>query len=350
MTLIVPPLPPDFRIGTAGTTSGNAIRASHPVRSRTWWSMADAVNYLHGKGGTLMSSNPRVTGIPAGSSAAFFTYEWPRYENPHRLWKVTIAASSAAQAFGTISNGSDSADWSVDGASVGAGPALTIATLQEEVTPSATPANVSITVANDSASASTIAVRSVALYEIPRTELDAGYGASQHIHAPRNPIVGATTGDITIESIARHARTAKTVARRSMLADWYDPDGVSSTSGTFADIWDFEPELHVRYLEQANTTRAISWTAYTNVASGDTGEIKLTASQSADTDTMSFTNTTPAWQTPRTLTVNCEDPTRWTTDSGLRGATAETVQAAIRRSAGAGAGVNVFAIAIGESD
>lgn len=349
MTILVPKYPPDFRTSTAGTTTGNEIRGGWPVRSDTWWQMADSVNYLHGRGGSVVTaSNPRVTGVSAGSSLGYLAYTWPRYENPHRIWKVTIAASSAAHAFGTITNGTETADWSVDGASVGTGPALTVATLQEEVTASATPVAVTLTVANDSSSASSIAVRSVALYELPRFALDAGYGVNQHILAPRNPIVGTTSGDLSIESVARHARSAKTVARRNSLLSWYDPDGVSDTSGSFVDIFDFEPELRCRQLESANTTRTVAWTAYTHDPSGVGGEVRLTASQSGQTDTMSFSNTTPAWQTPRTLTINTEDPTRWLTDSGLRGGSAETVQAAVRTTSSP-TSVTVLAIAIGES-
>lgn len=351
MAIVVPPIPPDFRLGTGGTTTGTIIRAAHPVRSATWTAMADAVNYLHGHGGTLMSHPPYMTetGIAAGSSMAAYTYEWPRYENPHRLWCVTIEAVTASKsAFGTISNGTESADWVLNSAGFGSVPTLVVATLQETVTASATPANVSLTIANNAASATSIRVVSVGLHELPRTALDAGYGVQYGVLAPRNPIVGTTSGDLSIESVHRHQRTAKTVARKNMLFNWSYPDGVSETGTSFVDLWDFEPELRCRFLEQANTTRSVAWTAFTVCSSGASGEIKLTASQSGQTDTMSFNNTTGAWQTPRTLTINTEDPSRWTTDSGLRGGTAESVQAAIRRVSG-GTDVTVLAIAIGES-
>lgn len=354
MTILVPKYPPDFRTSTAGTTSGNEIRAAHPVRSDTWWQMADAVNYLHGRGGQLLSLNPYQSNITPGNSGTFSGYIWPRYENQHRMWVVTLVAINPAKlSFGTISNGTVTSDWSVGGSLGGSSNyPIKIVRLQEEVTPSATPAaSNTLTVANNSASAGTDGVRvlAVQLFELPRYELDAGYGVAQHALASRNPIVGTTSGDISIEAVPRHARTAKTVARRNLLFNWNYPLGISSTSGSFANMFAFEPELRCRHLEQANTTRSVAWTAYTSVASGDTGELKLTASQSGQTDTMTFTNTSAAWQTPRTLTINTEDPTRWLTDSGLRGGSAETVQAALRRSAGSGAGVNVYAIMIGES-
>lgn len=347
MSIIVPKYPPNFSYVTAGTSSKNLIRAGHPVKSSQWTAMAQGVNWLHGQGGTLLSCQPYFVNIAAGSSVGFNEYIWPRYENPHRLWVVTIGAGTDnVTLFGTLSNGTDTSDWSFDSNS---DQKMTIATLQEEVTPSATPAaSNTLTVANDSNSGGNIRVLSTACYEIPRTVLDAGYGVDFFALAPKFPIVGNTTGDNHIEAVHRHHRSAKTVARRNMLFNWNFPGAVSESGTSFVDLWDHEPLLRARYLESSNTTRSVAWTAFTQVASGVTGEIRLTASQSGDTDTMSFTNTSGAWQTPRTLTINCEDPTRWTTDSGHRGGTAETVMAAIRNAGGTG-NATVLAIAIGES-
>ncbi len=347
MAIIVPQYPPNFTTANAGTSSKNLIRAGHPVRSAQWTAMAQGVNWLHGQGGTLISFQPYFVNIAAGSSYGFTSYIWPRYENPHRLWVVTIGAgTSNVQLFGTLSNGTDTSDWSLSSSST---EKLTIATLQEEVTPSATPATSNqLVVANDTNSGGNIRVLSVALYELPRTVLDAGYGVDFFALAPRHPIVGSTTGDNHIEAVHRHQRSAKTVARRQMLFNYHYPVGVPESGTSFVDLWASAPEIRARHLENGNTERNVAWTAYTVCASGVTGEIRLTASQSGATDTMSFTNTSAAWQTPRTLSIKTEDPTRWATDTGHRGGTAETVMAAIRNAGGTG-NATVLALAIGES-
>lgn len=329
MALSVPLFPPDFRYASAGTSTKNTIRAGTPVRSSQWTDMAKAVNWLHGRGGTLVSSGPYIAaggGLAAGSSAGFNYYVWPRYECTERLWTVQIiAGASGSSAFGTITSGSFSADWAVDGAAYLT--SVTTVYLQETVTASATPAGVTLTVANDSASAGAVYILGVTLHELPRNTLPAGYGVDVPSVDGGQFIYGGAAADLSIDAVHAHSQTAKTIARKSHLFSWWNPVGVTEAGTTPVELWGFSPYVSCRLLESANTTRSVAWAAYGAISGTGSGHVVLDAG-TGDSDAITFTSTTPAWQAS-TLTINTEDPSRWLTDGGQRSGTGDNFMASI---------------------
>ena len=352
MTRRVDEFPVNFSRATAGTTTVNTIRAATPVMGAGQWvDMGRAVNWLRGRGGTLVSANGYNTGVTAGGSVTFVYRVWPRYENHTRIWIVTLALPAAGgSAYGTITAAtpapSTAADWSVVATD---NRPREFAVVHQLTTATDVPQEVTFQIASNGNSQSTVKVLSVELYEIPRTALSASYGAEISSLGSKNPIYENATAsnDRSVEAVARHARFAKQVARKNHIFSWYLTDGVAETGSTFVDLFPLYPFACPRLLESGNTSRNLVWNAYAKVTGGTTtGEIKIITA--AGSSTMAVTSTSASWHADHTTSVRCEDPTRWGTDGGIRTGTRDTLQIQIRR-VGA-TSITIYGICVAEAD
>ena len=167
MTQRVPMIPPRLY---EGSSTLNTVRAGMPVLGAGHWSQwAQAANWLGGAGGSLAFAGPDGAAITAGSSAYRRFYCWPRTHHETWVWVVEFQASSESGAHGTVAvtPGGNVFEWSVPDSD-----SRTITFLHDPSSVADGEATIQILV--DAESASSVTVRSVGLYEMPRVFLDLG--------------------------------------------------------------------------------------------------------------------------------------------------------------------------------
>jgi len=297
-------------------------------------------------------------GMAPGTGGAWKFWVWPRYENHVRIWCVTLVATSAAPAFGTITadDTADVTDWSLDGnLTMGTGDPVAprLFRLHQIGSASSTPAETVIGIDNDSNSTASVIVQNIACYEVPRVEADSTYGVDLPTVKANTPIYesGTAGDDASIQGVAKVARAAKTVARKNKIFDWSlegGHTGVTST-GTWVTVHTgLLPTGMCRLLETGVTVRACGWNCRAKVTGGDqTGEVRITMG-TGDTDTITVTSTGFAWQTEGSIDIETEDPTRWDTDGGIRGGTRDTITIEIRVT-GTTTSIELRSVSVGEA-
>jgi hypothetical protein len=337
------------------TSGQNAIRAAAQIRgTATWQPMAQATNWVLGRGGSLVVAGPPwQTTITAGGSRAFHFYHWPRKQNQFQIWYVSIQTTTQAGASGTVEvpNGTELGTWQID-SNVDAYQPQTFAFQRTVASPDGTPADITVTVRNDSDSDAAIIVTSISGHELPRYDLDT-FTASPVIDdqtcATKAPIFEESSDEQSVNAVAVCADNAVTEGRRSCLFSWFYPSGVTITAGSFpgtSNIFMLDPSIVARHLYSGTNTATVNVAVYAAMTgSTPAGDVKVTAASGASS-TLHFTSASSTWVTGN-LTVETEDLSRLSTDGGLRGGTRETLRIEARKTAGTA--IVVAGICIGEA-
>lgn len=181
----------------------------------------------------------------------------------------------------------------------------------------------------------TIYVESVSCFELPRSvltldEVDRGI----ELEGLRP---GSSIFEGTHQSVFGLAEgLAGTMPRRHLLNAWFPEVEVSL--GTYTDLLVLPvPVLPAKRFVDDTTSRC-RWTVYAEATDGTTaGDVKITTGRSANTDIISVptSSTTYAFLAEGDINLDCEDMSK---ADGLPGSSDfETVQIAVRRTAGSGA-------------
>lgn len=339
--------PPNFFVANSNSAS-NRMRAALPVLGdEQWYHIGKAANWVRAHGGTLAYSGVYGT-ISAGSQVAHTYMVWPRHEGHARIWIVTLIASAGTSADGTITIGTPAPSTPADFTISGTKP-QTFHVVQELTTKTDVPAETTVTIANSADSASPVIINAISCHEVPRQNLQSEYGVELASLTALNPIVEDQdyTSDLSIEAAARHARIGKHVARKSCQFGFYSTTGLTTTSTSLTGAFPLDCDAMPRFLESANTSRNLVWNAYAKVTGASaSGEIAITSA--AETVTMTVTSTTATWHKDHTISVRCEDPTRWPTDGGIRTGSRDTLTIQYRKTAGTS--ITIYGLSIGEAD
>lgn len=353
MTAFVHNRPPCTMTGSLAPTG---IQIGKPVVGAQWTAGAYLANYLQGHGGTLIAANtPGSRSHAVGSSTNYRYYIWPRYTTRMRLWVVTLIANDEDAASGKFN---------VDGAEIGiwAIPADS-ATIRlphtfyffETVTRSASPTSLYVTLVIDSNAETTVSIQQIACYAVPRHYLvqDSNeVGSDVDSVRAGNIIYSDADGDSpavykSVSGVRYGSYQATEDCRRDGHYHWFDPDGVTAATASYADLFPVYPEALGRKLWAADGAgqtqgRTLEWAVYgtTSGAEEVADAVKVTTI-SGNTATLTIGSAT-TWYGPTTIAVDCED---LTDAKGLRDSTWETLQYEFKKGENA---LVIYGISVGE--
>lgn len=330
MTANIPRVPPLLI-----SPSVNTIRAAMRVRGNAQWRpMADAVNWLLGKGSSLVVGGPPGAGaIDPGDDVTLSYYVWPHEQNYVRLWCVSLMSGVANTIVdvsdglsGTVEipEGADPQAWTIPVGALTFQP-YTFRFIELIDPPDATAGAVDILVSNDSTSGNPLWIAGVCCYELPRTILnsfDASIVVDQATCDTSAPIYKEATDEFSAHAVALAAYNAESEARRSKLFDWcnaagFAPPQQTSFTGT-SNVFPADPFVMVRHLRNGVTSREVAYAVL--AATDDTGQVRVKSSATTDTDTLTFDSLTPTWKTGR-LTIATEDVPNLASNAGIRSGT-----------------------------
>jgi hypothetical protein len=342
--------PPTLPLNTLDRSSDgeykNSARIGTPVLGlEQWYRVADACNWLQCEGATLAWWGP-VYSISPGAAYAhtFRSYTWPRVNRGARLWVIVVRGAGAHGTFETDDMPAP-IEWAVLPSVPGGVCVLKFTETVNDVDPTGQEVEGVLTVDDDSAS---VTVMSASLHELPMYKLndaaDGPNGIRQHSCLKNHPIYDANAAGYEQRSITGAAKMASLIegadaARRSKIFDWHLAGGVSSSSGTYSNIFRLNPTAQTRYLYSGQTSRTVYWSAYCSKSGGGSGNVRVTSA--FDSSTSELTVTSTGW-VHGTVTVATDDPENayW-----LRGSTRYALTFELRSPTGT---TVVYGICVGE--
>lgn len=179
-------------------------------------------------------------------------------------------------------------------------------------------------------------VHSVHVYESPQVRLTGNGGTDSYTMEAGDPIYhGAPFASIS--GLAQQIESASTAYhRRGALFTYTSPVNDALPPNTyptsFTNMFATPPALQSFLTNNGQTLRTCKVnirgrvTNAGGLASGS-GDVRFTMTNGSTT-TFTLSSNTAAWQTPRTISVEVDDPSRWAVDGGIRGGTRDfcTVQ------------------------
>lgn len=337
----------------------NSIVAARRVRGPSQWQpLAEAANWLLGKGGSLIVAGPPGAGaIEPGDSVTLKYYLWPREQCRVRLWCVGLMSGTANTTAdvsdglsGTVElpSGADAQGWSIPAGAQTFRPYL-FRFAEVVASPTSTPGPIEIEIANSSDSGNDLWISSVSCYELQRAALgpDGPAGVDVRSVETGRGIYDDGGDALSADGVGIAAHAAIAQARRSKLLDWWRTDGVQPTGDTFtgvSNIFVVDPPVIARHLYDGETTREVAVAVMAGCF--DTAQVRLTGSETGVPCTLNFSSATPTWVTG-TLEIATEDVPNLATNAGIRSGTRD--QLIIEGIASVG-NISVFGIAIGESE
>lgn len=191
-------------------------------------------------------------------------------------------------------------------------------------------------------------IHSLNLYECPALQIE------ESGTTPIEPRSTVYDGWDERESIAGLARAVEdlraTYFRRGTLFNFAIglPDGVNTDATSFEAFYDaLQPAIQNRLMYNFDATKDVKVNVFARVDSGSTGEVKVEMSDGTTVRDATFTvtSTSNTWHTTQLIAVNADQPTRWDSDGGIRGAHRDNIQI-YARVTGSSQRVYVLAVAI----
>jgi hypothetical protein len=309
---------PQFRQDVAFTS----VVAGAPVASTDWQRVAAVQNWIAGRGRQVIPTFKPDHGSNKNTTFRYSLYILPSYPT------IDLVAMAATKPLQTV-------------ALPGSVPAPVPIALS--VSPRGAYSSSAITLDLDIVAPINpdITVESIAVYEIPRAQIEqtalAG-GVDAIALAPSQPITIASV-DAIRDAVDDDVFGARVLAFHAVPysngSGTITTYATASTSATYAPVvgGNGVPVL-ARKKRTADTTRTVKARCYGWVTGATTGEFRVTSSVNGSSSAASFTSTSPAWSSEITnLVVDCED---LTTSDGLQGGVFDELTCEARRSAGAG--------------
>lgn len=311
------------------------IRVGRPVRATTWWDLARLVQWVRGRGRTLVPQHVVRKTITSGSQTLRYRVH-PSGVAISRVWVADIRqdptsyTTSPGCSF-TVQAGAGPTSGTIrrSGRALDSEPVVWIET---GLTRATTLSELTFTMARVSGSPT---IESVGCWELPRAALakDAtDLGISLDSFFPRRQIFEASyegTRSVVLAS-------AGSPGRRIGHISWGGGHEVTTTSGAFVSVFALPHRVVPRLDRPADTTLTLTWDVYARVTDGTTsGEFQVARGSGGASGTIAVPlgATSFAWRGTGTFTAKCED---LSTANGLRGGSYETLDLQFRRTAGAG--------------
>lgn len=353
----LPRFPPKLDRGSA---TANEIRAGLPVRGASQWEpMSQAVLWLLGTGGTLVSAGPtayvgpysagQLDGYIAapGDSITHYFYHWPSPSAWNRMWCITLVAPNGlAQASGRLYFSASGEDhpWTIDASSYNDKTKGLVVVRHLEHWNTGTPAQLGVALQNDATSVSPVMFGGITCHELPVNGFTGGeinLAAGAPIHEGRVQIVAdKALADSANESCINYAR-------RNCVFSW----GVDASAGVTisrtsfvgtSNIFRDSPPVLARHKNLGVNTGTFAVACKTD---GVTGTLRVTATSgdSVDIPLAGFAG----WHLGE-ITVDTEDLSRNEIDGGIRGGVRDQLLfEAIRTT---GTNVQITGLCVGEAE
>lgn len=280
------------------------VRVGEPVTSFTWQALGSLANYLRGTGSELVPAYCPAYTISSGSTAVFNFRVKPRGAAIQRVWCVSMRGANGlayAEIKAPASTGTLLTVYpapTIDGNS----PAIYVENLAAK---SSTEAAITLEIKANTAN---ITVDSIACYEQTRPILtldSTDYGCDLETLRPRDPIY--YRANRSWRGVADGL--AQCDPRRVGLFQWAVPEAgaYTRTTASYLDIFTHAVPILTRKLGTSATTGSVKWAAYAKVAGGAGGQVRVTTTQSAVSDSVTVAGTSYAWTTARSITIHCDD-------------------------------------------
>jgi hypothetical protein len=320
------------------------FRVGRPVRATSWWDLAQLVQWVRGRGRTLVPQHAVRKTITSGSQ----TFRWRTHPSGVAITRVWVAdirqdpttyVTSPGCAFTVQAGGA-----STSGTIYRSGRAIdstTVVYLETGLTRSAALSELTYTVTQVSGRPT---VESIGAWELPRAALakdSTDLGISLDSFFPRRQIFEATYEGTRAVVLA----SAGSPGRRIGHVGWSAGYESLTSSGTFVSVFTNPHPIVPRIDRPADTTRVLAWDVYARVTDGTTsGEFRIAIGSGGASGTVAVPlgATSNAWRGTGSVSLKCED---LSTANGLRGGSYETVDLQLRRTAGAGqVGVTAYSV------
>lgn len=309
---------------------GNIVIAD-PVAAREWGPMGHALNYLLGRGSTLVPWHCPNDTLVASATGTYRYTIWPRRACSHRLWLVALKVASgfASVTFTDPSGGAST--WDVAIRSTGA--VKTFVHVETVSSPTSSETTIAPTIAVASGSSDT-QVLGVACFEVPRLALPGDateLGVDVSTLLTDTPIYNDT--GVSIGGLSALLDDARDIAQRSSIFAWAvtSAGAFSTTSGTAVDIFNGNVSALGRSLYNGDTVRTVEARAYVRAGATTAGTVQL-AMASGDTLNLSIpSGSSGEWVTGQ-IDVHAED---LSAADGRRSSTWDEIGAKLVRTSGA---------------
>jgi hypothetical protein len=295
-----------------------------PVSSgRQWYPEAYASNWLAGQGAILVPGVIVDKNVAAGATGVLHFRAKTRLQAIERIWTLVLrgaTAGTSAVIKAPTSTGTAQSVTSVDTAR-GFLP-ITYREILSAQASAVTDLTIEI-----AATGGDIEIDSITCFELARPILASDatdVGVNAQTMRPRERIyegdgwesvTGATAGILACDP------------RRVGIYHWSVPTITPVTrNGAYTNLLTLAMPVLARKLNSGATTATVYWSAYAKVNAGS-GDVLLTTTQSAVSDSVNVTGTSFAWTTKRAISISCED---MTAANGLQSAAFDDLQIQIR--------------------
>lgn len=322
---------PEYRTGV----TLEDFRVGRPVRATSWWDLAQLVQWVRGRGRTLVPQHSVRKTLTSGSQA--FRYRThPSGQAISRVWVADIRADPTT--VGTTPSCSftcQAGSGPTSGTIRRSGRALdtpTVVYVETGLTRSSSLTELVFTVAQVTGRP---VIESIGCWELPRAALakDAtDLGISLDSFFPRRQLFEASYEGTRAVVLA----SAGSPGRRVGHIGWAGGVEASTSSGAFVSVFALPHRVVPRLDRPGDTTLTLTWDVYARVTDGTTsGEFQIARGSGGASGTIAVPlgATSLAWRGTGTFSAKCED---LSTANGLRGGSYETLDLQFRRTAGAG--------------
>jgi hypothetical protein len=326
------------------------IKSGLPVTGSQWGSLARIVNWIVGRGGSLVTACCYGKELAAGANQTFRFYISPRHQGLYHLWVVTMRGGDRALGIFTP-NGGAAKDWYISGDDV-----ETLFFL-ESVAQSRTPAESYCNIELYGGSVDSAYIYQIALYELPRTVLELGsdHGPADLATVSHGQVIRTSAdGDQSVEGVSTGLITAKDACRRNGHFYWYYPPGIPITTVDYPgdNLFPLSPEVCGRKIyadddaPDGTQGRTLTWRIYGKTSTaGRVGTVKLETT-SGESTTVTLSSTSAGWSAAAEIDVDCED---LSADDGRRDTTWEELDFNAKIDT-AGSTFTLYGISVYEAD
>lgn len=330
--------PPNIRteIGPGPILAGDPVSAV-----QTWQLAAAGVNYLNGAGAMLIPAAALdMSKSVTTTSMTFHFRAFTRKQAVARIWCVQLAGTTSAGGVATI-NANAYGALTVDVPAVGT---VSLPFLYTEVLGSQASAATDLSVVIASSAGKSIQVVSISCWEQWRPALepasgDRGVNAESIRPRERIYLGNYPTQPDSVTGI--YDALTNCDARRVGLFHWsVDTAAPATRNGAYQSILGLLAPILTRKLTNGATTGTVYWSAYAKVNAGN-GDVQITTSHSAVTDSVNVTATGYAWTTDKAISVDCED---LTAADGRRATSWDEIDVQIRGNGGNTLSIAAFSV------
>lgn len=287
------------------------ITAGSAVRSPSWTSIANASNYIRGKGRQLVAATSIREVIASGNSATYHFRVAPSPTSFRRVWRILVIGS------GRVRSPAGSGTWHTIGTGGPLGTLAPYALVHDLGTASSTEAEA--TIEFNANGASSFTPMSISLEESPRFSLNldaTDLGVDINTEVAREPIYAED--NVSVYGASK-VFTDDSNIRRSALFHWaVNPSTATAPSRAGAaaaflglDVPVLGPKLH-----SGDVTATAKWRAYCiTSAAGTSGTVEVTNNRTAVTTTINVptgSNGAFSWfpataGAASSFSIDCED-------------------------------------------